>query len=214
MVKLRKTFLFGYSKYSTDRVIQELEKKYEEELVTLQNKIVELEKIIKVYQEKEQFISEALVEAKHTARDVLVDSEFRAHELLETTQENVARRLNFVEEQLKTMENAKQQILDHEAFMRIELRQLFNRHLELLNAIDTTTLQSYGEQVDSLIEESQEILSTTREQLNMPMVQADYVEGVPANVTYLEQNADKGEVKGRLMVEEMTDIPVFIFEAQ
>ena len=215
MTELRKTFLFGYSKSSVEAVISEMKQKYKSEIFELKNKVAELEREVVKYQEKEQFISDALVDSKRIARDILVDTEVKAKELMEETQEDITKRLNFTEAKIRELENVKRAIVDHEEFMKIELRQLFNRHLDLINTIDSANLQNYGTKIDFLLDESREALETMRQGLEEGEIETSKPKAVPTNVSSIKKNTVKSaaKAKNQLVVDEDSDIPVFTFDA-
>ena len=211
MAELKKTLLFGYSKASVQAVLNEQKNKYKAEIFELKNKVAELEREITKYQEKEQFISEALVDSKRLARDIVVDSEVKAKELLEETEEDIAQRLNFTEAKIRELENVKRAIVDHEEFMKIELRQLFNRHLDLINTIDTASLQNYGNKIDYLLDESKNKLEGTRQGLSENKFLTQ-VKTVPTNVSEIKPK-NNAKVTSQFIVGDDSEIPIFTFDA-
>lgn len=160
--ELKNTFLFGYSKVSVHKVLSNQRREYEERIRHLEEINGDFKRTIERYQEKELFISEALTEAKRISRDILVDSELKAEELVRLTQEDLSERIKNTERKLKEVEDTRRTILDHEEFMKVELRQLLTRQMDMIDKIELSELHNKGEEVERLLGDSQDAIDLTR----------------------------------------------------
>ena len=117
---------------------------------------------IERYQEKELFISEALTEAKRIAKNILADSEVQAEEMVRLTKEDLAERVRNTEAKFKRLEKAKQAIVEHEEFMKVELKQLLTKQMDMIDHIEIGMDDKDGE-VQTLINNSQYELEEVRQ---------------------------------------------------
>lgn len=174
MAELKGTLLFGYSKASVHRVLNAQRREHESELnrqrSDYEKKMRDLEELnatfkrtIERYQEKELFISEALTEAKRISRDILANSEVEAEELIRLTKENLSNRVRNTEVKLQELEEARRRIVNHEEFMKVELRQLLNRHMEMVDHIELGDLHDRNSELNTILENSQKVLYLTKQ---------------------------------------------------
>ncbi|MBF0787900.1 MULTISPECIES: hypothetical protein [unclassified Streptococcus] len=177
MAELKGTLFLGYSKASVHSVLDAQRREHESELNRqrgdYEKKIHDLEELnatlqqtIKRYQEKELFISEALTEAKRISRDILADSEVKAEELIRLTKENLSERVRDTEEKLQELDEARRRIVNHEEFMKVELRQLLNRHMEMIDHIELTDLHDRNSELNTILENSRKVLYLTKQIAN------------------------------------------------
>ena len=151
MAELKTTLLFGYSKSSVREVLQEhreQKERYESRIKHLEEINADFKRSIERYQEKELFISEALTEAKRIAKNILADSEVQAEEMVRLTKED--------------LEKAKQAIVEHEEFMKVELKQLLTKQMDMIDHIEIGMDDKDGE-VQTLINNSQYELEEVRQ---------------------------------------------------
>lgn len=179
MAELKGTIFFGYSKSSVHRVLNAQRREHEGELNRqrgdYEKKIRDLEELnstfkrtIERYQEKELFISEALTEAKRISRDILANSEVEAEELIRLTKESLSDRVRNTEVKLQELEEARRRIVNHEEFMKVELRQLLNRHMEMVDHIELTDLHDHNSELNTILENSRKVLYLTKQMANEP----------------------------------------------
>lgn len=150
MARLEKTLFGGYSKESVDRVLKEKK----EEIRALEEQNVELQGFLEKYLVKEHSISEALVDAKRISNEMLVESETKSEELLRTTEKEVEKRVRYTQEQFRQLEKNKQAIINYEEFMKVELKQLLERHLKMIDQLKV----GFGDvthDIDQLLKTSQ-----------------------------------------------------------
>ncbi|MGT2964513.1 hypothetical protein [Streptococcus acidominimus] len=177
MAELKGTLFFGYSKSSVHRVLNAQRREHDNELSRqrgdYEKKIHDLEELnatfkrtIERYQEKELFISEALTEAKRISRDILTDSEVKAEELIRLTKENLSDRVRNTEVKLQELEEARRRIVTHEEFMKVELRQLLNRHMEMVDHIELADLHEHDSELNTILENSRKVLYLTKQMAN------------------------------------------------
>ena len=165
MAELKKTLLFGYSKSSVREVLQEhreQKERYESRIKHLEEINADFKRSIERYQEKELFISEALTEAKRIAKNILADSEVQAEEMVRLTKEDLAERVRNTEAKFKRLEKAKQAIVEHEEFMKVELKQLLTKQMDMIDHIEIGLDDKDGE-VQTLINNSQYELEEVRQ---------------------------------------------------
>ena len=136
MTGLKKTLFFGYSKSSVHQTLNAQKRYYTEKIQELESLNANFKRTIERYQEKEMFISEALTEAKRIAKNILADSEVQAEEMVRLTKEDLAERVRNTEEKFRRLEEAKQAIVEHEEFMKVELKQLLNRQMDMIENIE------------------------------------------------------------------------------
>ena len=136
MAGLKKTLFFGYSKSSVHQTLNAQKRYYTEKIQELESLNANFKRTIERYQEKEMFISEALTEAKRIAKNILADSEVQAEEMVRLTKEDLAERVRNTEEKFRRLEEAKQAIVEHEEFMKVELKQLLNRQMDMIENIE------------------------------------------------------------------------------
>ena len=165
MAELKTTLLFGYSRSSVREVLQEhreQKEQYESRIRHLEEINADFKRSIERYQEKELFISEALTEAKRIAKNILADSEVQAEEMVRLTKEDLAERVRNTEEKFRRLEEAKQAIVEHEEFMKVELKQLLNRQMDMIENIEIE-FDEAEMHADTLIANSQYDLEEVRQ---------------------------------------------------
>ena len=162
MAELKTTLLFGYSKSSVQEVLKEQKEQYESRIKHLEEINTDFKKSIERYQEKELYISEALTEAKRIAKNILADSEVQAEEMVRLTKEDLAERVRNTEAKFQRLEKAKQAIVEHEEFMKVELKQLLTKQMDMIDHIEIGLEDKDGE-VQNLINNSQYELEEVRQ---------------------------------------------------
>lgn len=139
-MELKRTLLGGYSIQSVHDALKKQKNEFMERIKRLESLNDDFRNQLNRYQEKEIFISEALVEAKTLSKTILLDSEVKANALIQSSEKELIDRLEKTKREISELEEMKQQMLDQEEFMKIELKQLFRRHLDMVDKID---LQSF-----------------------------------------------------------------------
>lgn len=165
MAELKTTLLFGYSRSSVRGVLQEhreQKEQYESRIRHLEEINADFKRSIERYQEKELFISEALTEAKRIAKNILADSEVQAEEMVRLTKEDLAERVRNTEAKFKQLEKAKQTIVEYEEFMKVELKQLLTKQMDMIDHIEIG-VNDQDEEVQTLINNSQHELEEVRQ---------------------------------------------------
>ena len=162
MTGLKKTLFFGYSKSSVHQTLNAQKRYYTEKIQELEGLNASFKRTIERYQEKEMFISEALTEAKRIAKNILADSEVQAEEMVRLTKEDLAERVRNTEEKFRRLEEAKQAIVEQEEFMKVELKQMLNRQMEMIENIEIG-FDDAEMHADTLIANSQYDLEEVRQ---------------------------------------------------
>lgn len=180
--KLKRSFLFGYSKASVHGKIDELNKQISD--LSQRNQVQEelisdLKKVVSSYKERELFISEALTEAKKLSRDILLDSELKASELVRITEQELSDKVYRTEVSLQELEQTKQMIIEHEEFMKVELKQLLNKHIEMVDSIDILALQAVSKKVKVELDNSVRKVDKTRKIFEYDDVNVANEEDIP-----------------------------------
>lgn len=163
MAKFKRTLLFGYSKSSVDSAWNEQQREYDNRIRQLEQSNTTLQQQLESYQEKEQSISDALTEAKRMAQMIISDAQLKAEKLVKITEEGLMERVQHTEQKLKQLEETRQAIVNHEEFMKVEMKQLLNRQLEMINRISNAEFKENEQEVEKLLNEGREELETTRQ---------------------------------------------------
>ena len=151
---MKKQLLFGYSKSKTDDYIVSLleEKEGIQKKLNYYMDISEsLKEQVKVYQSREEEITQILVEARKSADKLMRDVE-----------DDVQKRLEVAEKDIRLLSDLKQQILVQEQSMKHSVEKLLNDYLNAVMSIDVRLLSEQEEEVSDKIEESQETIQKNR----------------------------------------------------
>ncbi|WP_409373939.1 hypothetical protein [Streptococcus suis] len=155
MEELQKKFFGGYTKESVQRVLESQAKAFEKKITTLEVQNAEMKQLLEHYREREAYVTEALTEAKQRATEIVTETESQAKEKIQKADKDLQRRLKQVEQQFDDFEEMRRSIIAHEEFMKVELRQLLKRHMELIEAIDLTDFYTANTKVKDLLMQSQ-----------------------------------------------------------
>ena len=112
MRKLKKSLFFGYSRSSVHAVINEFKSQVRE----LEIRNSQLLQTIEDLKNKEQLISEAIVEAKRVSIGIVSEAEVHSEQLVN----EVNNRIEKSEEELEHLEATKQDIMNLNNFLKIK----------------------------------------------------------------------------------------------
>lgn len=164
-VSMKKQLLFGYSKSKTDDYIVSLleEKEGIQKKLNYYMDISEsLKEQVKVYQSREEEITQILVEARKSADKIILDAKEEADKLMRGVEDDVQQRLEVAEKDIRLLSDLKQQILLQEQSMKHSVEKLLNDYLNAVMSIDVRLLSEQEEEVSDKIEESQETIQKNR----------------------------------------------------
>ena len=148
MRKLKKSLFFGYSRSSVHAVINEFKSQVRE----LEIRNSQLLQTIEDLKNKEQFISEAIVEAKRVSIGIVSEAEVHSEQLVN----EVNNRIEKSEEELEHLEATKQDIMNRTEYIKHELKQLLENQINMIDNIDTGGVHHVGHIIDDLLTMSHE----------------------------------------------------------
>lgn len=192
MLNLKSTLFFGYHKATVNKLIEEMKQEKE----SLQDKLAKQEKVIDelqtqltIQKNKENLISDVLLETKRTAHQTLVHAQEQAELHMRNMYERLDRNVSQVQEKIASLEELNEQLLGFEHKMKQELREALEKQMQSLENIDLNAYESIKKEVSVSVETSQEIIDSARKIIEFPT---------------------QGEKKTDLEVELEEEIPVFM----
>ncbi|MWV56619.1 MULTISPECIES: DivIVA domain-containing protein [Streptococcus] len=159
-VRLRKTLFFGYSRSSVHETIRQMNHDQERLKDTIRHQedtINDLKERLVRYQSKELLISEVIVEAKDLAKNVIKDAHDEASDIRTSTEQEVAERLSDFELSMAELEAIKREIVMQENVLKKELKEVLQKHLEVLDNTDLSSFVDASQEIDMSFDLTQDV---------------------------------------------------------
>lgn len=154
-----KRTLFGYSKPEVNKRLRELDARItalEMDLKREQEKVAEFRNRVARTEEKEEFINQALVDAKSLSKRIIEEAQMKADTITMEIENDARSRLTEFEVSMQQLSGIEAKIISQEHQLREELKAVLTRYADMIDNMDTTQFHalqtSLDEQFD-LVEE-------------------------------------------------------------
>lgn len=166
-----KSAFWGYAKGDVQAMANEFKRRMREADRLSKEKdalLVDYQRQIEEYQQKESIINQALQDARTIASTILKKAEQEAQELMLSTEALTDQQLASSRADIKQLEQIRDKISKHEALMRDQLLKLIEEQRAVIESFDLSTFQEANQQILDHVAESEDIIQSSKIRVVLP----------------------------------------------
>ncbi|MDO4432263.1 MAG: DivIVA domain-containing protein [Aerococcaceae bacterium] len=150
MPELKRSLISGYTVESVHQVMEALQQQCDtltKKIKQQEEQINELKNECNNYRNKEQLITDALLDAKQLSKTIITDAQLFATNVRKTTEDEITERMQSFQRSMAQLETVKREIVTQEEVLKLELKNVLNKYMDV---VDTTEIPEFHEAKEKL----------------------------------------------------------------
>lgn len=163
--------LFGYSKPEVNQHLRDLNARIatlEADLKREQEKVAEFKARVAKSEEKEEFINQALVDAKSLSKRIIEEAQMKADTITMEIENDARNRLTEFEVSMQQLSGIEAKIISQEHQLREELKAVLTRYADMIDNMDTKQFHSLQTSLDEQFDLVEEKVKNSKTMIVFP----------------------------------------------
>lgn len=133
-----------------------------------QDKVAEFKNRVAKTEEKEEFINQALVDAKSLSKRIIEEAQMKADTITMEIENDARSRLTEFEVSMQQLSGIEAKIISQEHQLREELKEVLNRYADMIDNMDTTQFNALQTSLDEQFDLVEEKVKNSKTMIVFP----------------------------------------------